>query len=86
MPVFKFKSLDEAEKSLWNFKPDDQYFRRVANLWMFANQLSDIKYPGGIFKFKTIEDANRHREELELERAIMKQSKRKTEQAGGLRS
>jgi hypothetical protein len=69
VPIFKFKSLFEAERALWNFKPDEMYVRRVAELWNFANQLSDVKYPRGVFKFRSITEANRHRDELELKRA-----------------
>jgi hypothetical protein len=74
MPVQKFKTFEEAEKALWNFQPDDAYFARVAELWEFANKLNPISYPRGIFKFKTIEEANKHREEIELAHARKKQS------------
>jgi hypothetical protein len=78
MPVFKYKTFEEAERALWNFKPDENYFKRVAELWDFANQLNPIRYPRGIFKFKTIEEANRHREEIELEHARQIQQMRKS--------
>ncbi len=66
MPVQKFKTFEEAELALLNLHPDDAYFARVAELWNFADKLNHISYPKGIFKFKTIEEANRHREETEL--------------------
>jgi hypothetical protein len=69
MPIQKFKTFDDAEKALWNFHPDDNYYRRVAELWDFANKLNPITHPRGIFKFKTIEEANQHREQIELEHA-----------------
>jgi len=59
MPVQKFKTFEEAEKALWNFKPDDAYLARIAELWDFATKLNPISYPKGIFKFKTIEEANK---------------------------
>ena len=77
MPVQKFKTFEEAEKALWNFHPDEAYYARVAELWDFANKLNPISYPQGIFKFRTIEEANKHREELELAHARKKQSERK---------
>ena len=76
MPVQKFKTFEEAEKALWNLKPDDAYLSRVAELWDFANKLNPISYPKGIFKFKTIEEANKHREEVELAQARKKQAQR----------
>lgn len=69
MPVYKYKTFEEAERALWNFHPDKEYYKRVAELWDFADKLNPIKYPSGIFKFKTLEEANRHREEIELAHA-----------------
>jgi hypothetical protein len=77
MPVYKYKTFEEAEKALWNFHPDEAYFKRVATLWDFANKLAPIRYPHGIFKFKTIEEANKQREEWELAYAKQFQAKRK---------
>lgn len=82
MPVYKFKTFEEAERSLWCFHPDEEYYKRVAELWDFADQLNPIKYPSGIFKFKTLEQANRHREEIELAHAkklLREQMKQKVE-------
>ncbi|MDZ7401156.1 MAG: hypothetical protein ONB37_13425 [candidate division KSB1 bacterium] len=67
MPIYKYKTFEEAEQALWNFNPDEKYLQRVEELWEFANQLNPIVYPRGIFKFKTIEEANRHREAIEIE-------------------
>ena len=72
MPVQKFKTFEEAERALLNFQPDEAYFARVAELWEFANELDPISYPRGIFKFKTIEEANKHREEIERAHAAKK--------------
>lgn len=69
MPVYKYKTFEEAERALWNFHPDQAYFDKVADLWDFANKLSPIDYPKGIFKFRNIEEANKHRDELELAHA-----------------
>ncbi len=69
MPVYKYHTFAEAEQALWTLHPDQEYFKRIADLREFANALSPITYPRGIFKFKTIEEANHHRERIELERA-----------------
>lgn len=69
MPVYKYRTFEEAERALWNFKPDEAYFKRVAELWEFADQLNSIVYPKGIFKFQNLEEANRQRYELELAHA-----------------
>jgi len=77
MPVYKYKTFEEAEQALWNYHPDEAYYKRVAELWEFANKLNPITYPKGIFKFKTIEEANKHRDKFEIEWAKKMQAKRK---------
>ena len=69
MPVYKYKTFEEAERALWNFNLDEAYFSRVAELWEFANTLCPITYPKGIFKYRSIEEANRQRYEWELTHA-----------------
>jgi hypothetical protein len=69
MPVYKYKTFEEAERALWNFHPDEAYFRKVAELWNFANKLLPVSYSKGIFKFRSMEEANKHRDQCELEHA-----------------
>lgn len=69
MPVQKFKSFEDAEKALWNFEPDEAYFERVRKLFEFAQNLNPIRYPHGVFKYKSIEDASRQSEEWILTHA-----------------
>lgn len=77
MPIYKYKTFEDAERALWNFKPDEKYLERVAELWEFANELNPINYPRGIFKFKSIEEANRHREMIEIAHAKKLRAKKK---------
>ena len=66
MPIYKYKTFEAAERALWNFHPDAAYYKKVAELWRFAHKLRPMKYPRGVFKFRTMEEANRHRDEIEL--------------------
>ncbi len=77
MPVQKFKTFEDAREALWNFHPDEAYYKQVAELWNTADKISPIKYPRGIFKFKTIEDANKHRRDIEIANAREILKKRK---------
>lgn len=70
MPVYKYKTFDDADKALWNFNPDKEYYKRVEELFEFADKLSNIKYSKGVFKFKTFEEVNRHRDKIDLDHAI----------------
>lgn len=74
MPVQKFRTFEEAEKALITPYPDEDYFKRIVELLNFANKLNPISYPRGIFKFRTIEEANKHREEIERAHMLKKQA------------
>lgn len=80
MPVYKFKSHEDAEAALWTFSPDAAYYKRVAALWRFANRLNPISYPAGLYKFRSLEEANRHREEIELAQARALRARRRAEE------
>lgn len=67
MSVLKFKSFEEAERALWHFNPDQEYYEKIGELWDFADGLAPIRYPQGIFKFHSIEEANDHRNQVELD-------------------
>ncbi|NIU02164.1 MAG: hypothetical protein GWN01_15050 [Nitrosopumilaceae archaeon] len=72
MSIYKFRTFEDAEKALWNFHPDEGYYERLRDLWDFADRLNPIEYPKGIFKFKTLQEANEHREKWELAHAKRK--------------
>ena len=65
MAVYKYKTFEEAEQALWNFHPDEAHFKRVAELWNFANTICPIHYPQGIFKYRNIAEANKQQDEWE---------------------
>jgi hypothetical protein len=69
MPVYKYKTFEKAQKALWNFYPDAAYFKQVADLWDTADKLCPISYPRGIFKFKSINEADKQRKEWEIAHA-----------------
>ena len=56
MPVFRYKSFDEAERALWNFNPDEKYFDNVHKLFILAGKFPNRQNHPGITKFKNIED------------------------------
>ena len=67
MPVQKFKSFQEAEEALWVMKPDEDYYKKVANHWEFVKKFRPAEIPKGVFKFKSIKKANKHRDQIDLD-------------------
>ena len=69
MPVYKYKTFEKAQRALWNFHPDENYFKQVSDLWDTADKLCPIRYPRGVFKFKSIKEAQKQRKEWEIAHA-----------------
>jgi hypothetical protein len=61
MPVYKFKSLEDAENALWYNKVDSEYLKRLREFYELKSFLFKRKQPRGIYKFKTLEAAGEAR-------------------------
>lgn len=55
MPVKKFKTFEEAERDLWVFNPDKEYYEHVKRMFEFWDKLPRKKVIPGIQKLKTFE-------------------------------
>ena len=77
MPLYRYKTFKEAQEALWHSNPDKDYYKKVADLWNFAHALDTFFYPRGIFKFKTIEEANKQQTEVKLIHAKKKMRNKK---------
>ena len=70
MPVQKFRTLDEMRRAQ-RMAPDDPRLPRVIRFnwelgWAMAGSFVP---PRGVFKFRSIEEANAHRKRWETERS-----------------
>ena len=72
MPVYKYKTFEEADQALWNLNPDEIFFRKIHELFILAVKLNPVIYPRGVFKYKTFEEAQEQRLEWELRNAVYK--------------
>ncbi len=60
MPVYKFKSFEEAEKALWNNKVNKVYLNELKEFYRLKKLLKrDIEIVQGIRKFLTFEEADK---------------------------
>lgn len=75
MSIQKFKTLDEAEQALWCYNPDEKYFKQVRELFKLANRLCPPDFPRGIFKYRTMEEANNAKQEWLLQNALKKRGR-----------
>lgn len=62
MPVQKFRTLDEAREALWGEPGSAEHLRRVAWLWAFGRKLQPRRYPPGVHRYRSIEEAAAARE------------------------
>jgi hypothetical protein len=72
MPVFKYRTFEEAEKSLWQFKKDDAYYEKLYMLFDFFGKLNPPAYPAGIFKHPNVDSANRQKVEWDIRIGLKK--------------
>jgi hypothetical protein len=67
MPVQKFRSIEDMPPVPWCETLDEKCLRRIASLWSRFSLLSPRIYPRGVFKFRTLEEAQEARERVTQE-------------------
>jgi len=67
MPIRKFRSLQEMEDSLWREPGDPQLVRAIRSVWAFAARTCPKLFPPGVYRHRSIEDAQRQRDLWEEE-------------------
>jgi hypothetical protein len=56
--IQKFSTFEEADEALYCFQPDEEYYERVARLWDFVDMLCPRQCARGIFRYRSIREAN----------------------------
>lgn len=62
MPVKKIHSLQEMEDSLWREPGDPELWKVIEAVWKFAETTCPQRFPPGVYKHRTVEDAQRQRD------------------------
>jgi len=70
MPVIRYKSFEQAQKSLWYNGLGKDYYRQISNLFDFYDRIRPSANPSGIFKYESFEAFNTHKFELILDFAL----------------
>lgn len=67
MPLKKYRSLEEMRDDLTRVPTGADLAARIDALWRRAWALAPRRYPKGVFKFRSIEEAQAHREQVTAE-------------------
>lgn len=59
MPIRRFKSLAEMERTVWLDRDDPQLWSTIASVWELSTRLCPVHFPPGLRKHRSIEEANR---------------------------
>jgi hypothetical protein len=64
MPVRKFRNVSEIEPPV--LEPgSDRLFEVIRHVWGLSDQIHPLKFPSGVFKHRSIEDAEALRQTWE---------------------
>jgi len=58
MPVRKFRSVEEMERSKWRRAGDPELFRAIARVWEFGRRTNGRRFPPGVHRHRTLADLN----------------------------
>ena len=61
MPVWKFRTSEEARAALWSSPDDPRLPERIRRWWRHCARLQRVIAPRGVRRFATIEEANAER-------------------------
>jgi hypothetical protein len=65
MPVRKFRHVAEMERGVWYDRGDPRRFEAIRAAWELARRTLKPEFPPGVYRFRSVEDAEEHREQWE---------------------
>jgi hypothetical protein len=80
MPVQKFRDSEAARRALACAPTDPRLAERIRQLWAFSRRLTSPQAgPRGVFKYRSIEEANAARRRWEAEHVERLRARRQAE-------
>jgi hypothetical protein len=67
------RDLAEAEESCWSDSRDAELWRRISWVWQLSARLAPRRFPCGVHRHRSIEDANRQTEAWEAQHIATRQ-------------
>jgi len=84
MPVYKYRDVSEMPDDTWHEKGSPELFRAIRATWEFAQRVTRPRFPPGVYKHRSIEDAERLRDAWESDNfEAFRERRRKSENPGG---
>ncbi len=65
MPVRKFRDVADMEGNTWREPGDPRLFEAIRATWDFARRTLEPRFPPGVHKHRSIQDAEAERERWE---------------------
>jgi hypothetical protein len=65
MPVRKFRDVSEMEDTLWRDPGEPALLRAIASTWDFAERAFPRRFPPGVYRHRSVEEAKALRDAWE---------------------
>lgn len=62
MPVRRFRGVEAMEDALWREPGDAELWQVICRVWRFAAATCPLRFPPGVYRHRSIEEAQRQRE------------------------
>ena len=62
MPVYKYRTVEAMESSVWLDRNDPKLLDRIQSIWRFSAQVAPVRFSPGVHKHRSIADAQAYLE------------------------
>ena len=67
MPVRKFRTIEDMERSKWRRPGDPDLYRSIASVWDFGRRTRPRRFPPGVYRHRSMSDLNAQTERWKRE-------------------